>query len=136
MWISHYQLLWSCQSCLWYKEKEWNKRKNETFSRKHMSLCIPASFVACHGNSFSCTPLKMLFLFLSQDWFMYSKPTYIVIENNAWDMHFLLYQHQRRISYQEVKNKQQTWFNPTHWCKEQAFVINHFLVILLQRLIF
>ncbi|XP_014405128.1 PREDICTED: uncharacterized protein C4orf32 homolog isoform X3 [Myotis brandtii] len=43
-------------------------------------------------------------------------------------MHFLLYQHQRRISYQEVKNiQQQTWFNPTHWCKEQAFVINHFL---------
>ncbi|XP_036198963.1 uncharacterized protein FAM241A isoform X2 [Myotis myotis] len=43
-------------------------------------------------------------------------------------MHFLLYQRQRRISYQEVKNiQQQTWFNPTHWCKEQAFVINHFL---------
>lgn len=52
---------------------------------------------------------------------MYSKSTYTVIENNAWDMHFLLYQHQRRISYQEVKNKQQTWFKPNPLVQGASF---------------
>ena len=58
---------------------------------------------------------------------MYSKSTYTILENYTWDMRFLLYQNQRRTSYKEVKNKQK--IDPTHWCKKQAFVINHFLVI-------
>lgn len=37
---------------------------------------------------------------------MYSKSTYTILENYTWDMHFLLYQHQRRTSYKEVKNEQ------------------------------